>query len=224
MTKRFCIKYVGIVTEWWWMLLREFSALLPSLLRSHQWTALVETRAGIILCIHPANGRRRYSLFGCVHTQNDFARGLYVTSSLFPLLLLIRIFQDGWNQQLGHHLSIYGDSHYKDKTVIILSYLYNENTYTGKMTSLYWEMDHWIFSILVLQKKKTETYFYFSKVSSAWVNLFNCSFYIFICLNLDVCCGMATPICYIWQDLTLLGWNLIYFLQQTRKVLCLLCR
>ena len=32
----------------------------------------------------------------------------------------------------------YRDSHYKDKMVVKPSHLYNGNSYTGKMTSLYW--------------------------------------------------------------------------------------
>ena len=34
---------------------------------------------------------------------------------------------------------LYGDFHYKDKTVMISSYLYNGNPYTDKMASLYWD-------------------------------------------------------------------------------------
>ena len=40
--------------------------------------------------------------------------------------------------QYKNHLSRYGDSHYKDKKVVRLSYIYNGNSYTDKMTSLYW--------------------------------------------------------------------------------------
>ena len=36
-------------------------------------------------------------------------------------------------------LSRYGDFHYKDKTVMRPYYLYNGNTYIGKMVSLYWD-------------------------------------------------------------------------------------
>ena len=34
---------------------------------------------------------------------------------------------------------MYGDFHYKDKTDVRQSYLYNGNPYTGKTTSLYWD-------------------------------------------------------------------------------------
>ena len=40
--------------------------------------------------------------------------------------------------QYKDHLYWYGDFHYKDKTVMRPSYLYNDNPYTGKTTSLYW--------------------------------------------------------------------------------------
>ena len=36
-------------------------------------------------------------------------------------------------------LSRYGDFHYKDKTVVRLSYLYNGNSYTGKTAFVYWD-------------------------------------------------------------------------------------
>ena len=36
-------------------------------------------------------------------------------------------------------LSEYGDFHYKDETVVRLSYLYNGNSYTGKAEILYWD-------------------------------------------------------------------------------------
>ena len=40
--------------------------------------------------------------------------------------------------QYKDHLSQYGDSHVKDKTVARPSYLWHGDPYTGKMTSLYW--------------------------------------------------------------------------------------
>ena len=39
--------------------------------------------------------------------------------------------------QYKDYLSMYRDFHYKDKIVMRLSHLYNGNSYTGKMTSLY---------------------------------------------------------------------------------------
>ena len=36
-------------------------------------------------------------------------------------------------------LSKYGGLHYKDKTVVGPSYLFNGNPYTSKMTPLYWD-------------------------------------------------------------------------------------
>ena len=39
------------------------------------------------------------------------------------------------------------DFRYKDKTIMILPYLYNRNFFTGKMTSLYWEGHLHIISI-----------------------------------------------------------------------------
>ena len=45
----------------------------------------------------------------------------------------------------GPHLNIkmvvfrYGDFHYQDRTVVRPSYLWNGNSYTGKMPSLYWD-------------------------------------------------------------------------------------
>ena len=41
--------------------------------------------------------------------------------------------------QYKDSLSRYGDSHYKDETVVRPSYLYNGNPYTAKMISLYWD-------------------------------------------------------------------------------------
>ena len=41
-----------------------------------------------------------------------------------------------------HRLSIYGEFNYKDKTVLIPSYLYNDNPYTGETASLYWSATH----------------------------------------------------------------------------------
>ena len=41
-----------------------------------------------------------------------------------------------------HRLSIYGEFNYKDKTVLITSYLYNDNPYTGETASLYWGATH----------------------------------------------------------------------------------
>ena len=64
-------------------------------------------------------------------------------------LLCVRSFQtwwivrSQWNQgppQYIDCLSRYGDFHYKDKTVVRLSYLYNGNRHTGKTTSLYWQL------------------------------------------------------------------------------------
>ena len=40
--------------------------------------------------------------------------------------------------QYKDRLSRYGDFHYKDRMVMIVSYLYNGNLYTGNMASLYW--------------------------------------------------------------------------------------
>ena len=44
------------------------------------------------------------------------------------------------------------DSHYKDKTVVRLSYLYNGNSYTGKIASLYWDGHLDITTVLLLCK------------------------------------------------------------------------
>ena len=52
--------------------------------------------------------------------------------------------QENWGvfwsvSQYKDRLSMYEDSHYKDKTVMRPSYLYDGNSYTGKTTSLYWD-------------------------------------------------------------------------------------
>ena len=53
--------------------------------------------------------------------------------------------------QYKDRLFRYSYSHYKDKTVMRLSYLYNGNLYIDKMTSLYWDPKHprWSYYCLI---------------------------------------------------------------------------
>ena len=64
--------------------------------------------------------------------------GFYMDHSL--RLMWCRLFQlNIMEDQCKDCLSRYGDSYYKDKTVLWLSYLYNGNSYTAKTAALYWK-------------------------------------------------------------------------------------
>ena len=102
---------------------------------------------GIGLGMHPANESRCYivrtSLIGWTHTWIDpwistWYDGLYFDEPSY---------KKNWALfQYKNHLSRYGDFHYKDETDIRPSYLYNENSYTGKMVSLapWLPFQHWL--------------------------------------------------------------------------------
>ena len=105
---------------------------------------------GIILCMHPANERRRYivtsPLIGWVHTQNE---PWDVTACHIKLDKTYHCFKNlstcesiQYKNAILHVPGIGNrDSRHKYKTVVRPSYLYYWNSYTGNITSLYWIRD-----------------------------------------------------------------------------------
>ena len=78
---------------------------------------------------------------GAAPTTSSFST--YHLLSMDSIIEIIRYMlfhvRDTWAPfQYEDHLTRYGSSHYKGKTVMRLSYLYNGNSYTGKMAYLYW--------------------------------------------------------------------------------------
>ena len=93
-------------------------------------------------CSNSVNGSSSWSQGAHLKSEKDGVRkSLWFHASWY----FTRYCQPFWITEPGPLLNIktvfprYGDSHVKGKTVVRPSYLYHGNSYTSKMTSLYWD-------------------------------------------------------------------------------------